>query len=265
MRPTPGIRRMVLCVLLCGFAPGWAGCLFGFRRERPAPEAVLPPPGVGPADGVELAVYFITLPAGRAPARFAREFWTKADEGVMAPDVAALWRANGLHVGRVGQAALDRAEALHRAGPKSGAGVALRRLRVPHRGRTVLAASLPQPQRTFLLTLPGRRTIARTFSGVSVTLEAVCRVVDEETSYLELVPRLLGPGRREVEPGLLDFLTTEVALGRNQGLVVGVGSGVRQTVGQRLLTSRRGLEREERLIVVSAEPVCLKGGERERR
>jgi len=251
-RPTTLLRvlRTLLCVMAMGVV---GGCLFE-KKDGPLPPPVLPPPGEGPADSVELAVYFLSLPADRAAGRFAADYWRGADENVVAPDVGALWRANGFRLGLVKAEVVRKVADIHRTG---GATCSLRRLRVRHGRAALLAASQSVPRATFLITLPGRRTAVRTFARASVALQVTCRVVDDETAYVEMVPKLLQPGRRTGNDGRLDFLTTEMAVRRSQGVLVGLGSLARQTVGRALLTSGRDRNRTERLIVIAAEPVCL--------
>jgi len=206
------------------------GCLFE-RESEPVPPPTLPPPGDGPPNGVELTVYFVSYPTRKAAPRFATGYWPLVDENVTAPDVGALWRANGLRLGRTGPLVIGKAHALHEArGDDDGGGCTLRRLRVPHRGSVILAAGVPEPRGTFLLTLPGGRALVRTLPGASVALHVTCRLVDEETAYVEVVPKVLRPGRGPTDEGLVDFLTTEMACKRSEAIVVGSARPIGQPV-----------------------------------
>ena len=153
---------------------------------------------------------------------------------------------------------LQRARDLHMEGRDAEGGrCPVARRSVPPRGSAVLVTSQTVPRGTFLLSLPGRRTVVRSFPGASVALGVTCRVVDDDTVYLEFVPRVLGTGRGEEDGHLLDFLATEVACARSQAIVVGVGSTTRYTIGRTLLTSGRPREKVVRLLVIAAEPVHL--------
>ena len=234
------------------------GCLFGEREQEPPPEVVLPPPGEGPPNGVELAVYVVSHPAGDAAREFARQAFLHADEGVTAPDVGALWRANGLRLGLVQSAVVERAEDMYRSGPTpEGGQCAVRRLRIPHRGSAVIAATQPLSRGTFLLTLPGRRAVVKSLAGASVVLRLTCRVVDERTAHVEVAPEVLTPGRETEDTGLLDFLTTEMAVEAPQAILVGTSEAMRHTAGIALLTSGEGERTIERVVIVAVEPVCI--------
>jgi len=235
-----------------------AGCTPATPPGETAPLPVLPPPGEGPPDGVELAVYLVSYGTDRAAARFAADYWAEADEEVAAPDTAALWRANGLRLGRAKAEVVGRARDLLKQGPEAEGGrCTVGRLRVPHRGSVILLTSQAVLRGTFLLTLPGQRTVVRSLPGASVALGVTCRVIDEDTAYLEFAPKMLGSGREGEDGGLLDFLATEVACTRSEAVLIGTGSPTRYTAGRTLLTSGFPRENVERLLLIAAEPVCL--------
>jgi hypothetical protein len=250
-----------------------------FRRSPAADPDGLPPTTPGPPNTVELTVHILSGPSAAAAETFATNYWNRATEtlapttqpaerrggvrGPLAPDVDALWRANGLRVGLGGREVLAAVAPVRETGTASSRSPSplpavarfTRRFRVVPRGETLLAMSEPAPNDTFLFTLSGRQALVRSFQGASVTLRAQCRLVDEATTYVTLVPGVAQTGRDPEETGLLDFLATEVALTPESALLVGVGSPDAHTVGQRLLTSAAASERVERLLILTARPV----------
>jgi hypothetical protein len=242
----------VCAVLVFGLSAGGCGWLFD-RSPADRPDD-LPPAGQGPPNAVELTVYFVSYPGPEAPARF-RRYWDDADESVLPPDRRALWQANGLRLGVVGRAAVDAVRALQQSGRCD-----RRRLRVLHGGRAILSMSPPVPLGTFLLTLPDRRAAVHSFPNAAVALAAICRVVSDQTTYLELVPQVLQPGRDPEDTGLLEFLTTELALDPGRAVLVGMGSRFGHTAGRFLMATRGRQHVVERLLVIHARPVHVSAG-----
>jgi len=236
------------------FAAVAAGCP-GPRNDGPPLPVSLPPAGSGPPNAVELAVCFVSELGPDAGTRLEKAYWAHATEKALAPDVQALWHRNGLRVGVTTSAAIRRAQERERLRIGVGGEVGLRRLRVPHRGQAVLAMSKTASLGTFLLTLPGNRARVRTFPGAAVALSATCRIIDERTVYVEIVPKVLQPGRDPDDTGVLDFLATEVALTPDRGLLVGPGGTARHTAGRALLTAGGSGVGYQRLLVITAVPV----------
>ena len=251
------VRGLILAI--SGVLAAAGGC--PLRRSGGSSPSLpsLPPPGEGPANAVELTVYFLSLPRATAGGWFAANFWRRADENITAPDIADLWRANGLRLGKVSAKVVEEAADFCLARRRQKGPICqVSRLRLPHRSRALVALSPALGARTFLITIPGRQVLIRRYPSVSVGLEVTGRVIDDDTAYLELTPRVVLAGGGEAERTLTDFLTTEVALRRGEGVLVGLGQPTQSTIGWPLMVLGRGGENpHEQLLVISAEPICL--------